>query len=268
MAIAKRYSGLLLAFGLVVAQSCKYDPHPPSGTQACASGSKPCPNGYLCSGGLCRIPADIPATNKDASGPAPDAPQASDGPGVSGSDTTTATSTGTNTGAACGGLNQTCCAGGVCTSAGTICSGQTYCIPCGALDQPCCSGNQCGDPLACTGGTCRLLNNDAGTATSTGTTTATIHDAGVDAATATFTNTMIVTVPITVHDAGTDAATATSTSTTTVTKTKPDAGSDASTSTGIATFKTIPFTVITTFPPISTGVTPATSTTTAAPSTH
>ena len=79
---------------------------------------------------------------------------------------------------------------------------------------------------------------------------------------------MIVTVPITVHDAGTDAATATSTSTTTVTKTKPDAGSDASTSTGIATFKTIPFTVITTFPPISTGVTPATSTTTAAPSTH
>lgn len=299
MAIAKRSSDLLLAFGLVLVLSCKYDPHPKSGTQACASGSKLCPNGYVCHAGACWIPADI---IPDASGPAPDASQVVDGPGGSGSDTTTATRTGTNTSVACGGLNRACCANNECTAVGTVCNGLTCvacgaagrpccansvcsgtgtictaagncvvcgssgyiccanntclgsdttclagnCVPCGAPGQPCCSGNLCGGTLVCTGGTCQPPAADGGVSTSTGTKTT------ADAGTTTVTNT--ATVTRTVRDAGIDAATATSTGTTTATKTTADAGIDASTSTGIIIPpRTILFTAITTFPPISTG---------------
>ena len=333
MAIAKRSFYLVLAFGLVLVLSCKYDPHPRSGTQACASGPKPCPNGYVCSAGACWIPADI---IPDASGPAPDAPQVVDGPVGSGSDTTTRT--GTATGTACGGLNRACCANNECTAPETVCNGLTCvtcgitgrpccannvcpgagsicaatgncvvcgssgyvccagntclgigttcsggnCVPCGASGQPCCAGNLCGAALACIGVTCQQPNPDGGVSTSTGATTATVRDAGIDVGTGTLTSTATVTG--TVRDAGADAATATSTGTTTATKTTADAGSDAPTSTGIITrpftgIRTV--TAISTVPPISTGtgtgkitgiatgvLPPVTSITTTAPSGH
>lgn len=270
--MAKRICEFLVAFGLV-ALSCKYDPRPRSGTQICASGPKQCPNGYVCSGGLCRIPTDI---IPDASEPAHDAPQVVDGPGGTGSDTTTTTRTATNTGTACGITGRPCCANNVCPGAGSICNagncvvcgssgyvccaGNTClgigttcsagnCVPCGASGQPCCAGNLCGATLACIGVTCQPPNPDGGVSTSTG--TATARDAGIDVSTTTATITATGT-PI-VRDAGNDASTATSTGTATATKTKGDAGNDAATSTSTATIRTFPGTGIITSTSISTG---------------
>ena len=142
--MARRSLDLLLAFVLMLVLSCKYDPHPASGGQICANPpAKACPSGYVCRAGLCRTPddySDLPPGEQDASEPAVDASQASDGLGDSGSDT--ATATGTKTGTACGGLNRACCANDECTAAGTVCNGLT-CVACGTASRPCCANSSC-----------------------------------------------------------------------------------------------------------------------------
>ncbi len=52
--------------------------------------------------------------------------------------------------AACGGVNQPCCAGDRCTAG--VCRGGT-CAACGGLGQPCCAGSNCGSNV-CRGGEC------------------------------------------------------------------------------------------------------------------
>ncbi|HJX52243.1 MAG TPA: hypothetical protein VJ801_05705 [Polyangia bacterium] len=150
--MAKRSCEFLVAFGLV-ALSCKYDPRPQSGTQACASGSKPCPNGYTCFQDTCWIPAEIPPANQDASGSAPDAPLVVDGP--VGSGTITTTGTGTSTGPACGGLNRTCCANKQCNAVDTVCNDSGVCVACGITGRPCCANDVCpGAGSICNAGNC------------------------------------------------------------------------------------------------------------------
>jgi hypothetical protein len=258
--MAKRSFDLLLAFGLVVVLSCKYDPHPGNGKQTCgASGAKQCPNGYTCHNGTCWIPDEIP----DASGPAPDAPPAGDGPSGSGSNTTTATSTGT----ACGGLNRACCANKQCTALDTICNDSGVCVACGISGRPCCANKVCpgvgsicntdgncvvcgssgyvccanntciGDTI-CSLGSCVPCGGAAGQPCCAGnppcsgtlaclgaTCQQPIPDGGVSTSTGTAT----------AHDAGIDVATGTSTGTATVTTTVHDAGNDAATNTSTGT---------------------------------
>lgn len=258
--MAKRSFDLLLAFGLVVVLSCKYDPQPKSGTQICASGAKPCPSGYKCYAGTCWIPAEIPPL--DASGPAPDAPQVADGPSGSGSDTATATGTGT----ACGGLNRACCANKQCTALDTICNDSGVCVACGITGRPCCAnkvcpgvgsicntdgncvvcgssgyvccaGNTCIGETICSLGSCVpcgavsepcCAGNPpcSGTLACIGVTCQQpIPDGGVSTSTGTAT----------AHDAAIDVATGTLTGTATVTTTVRDAGIDAATNTSTGT---------------------------------
>jgi hypothetical protein len=54
---------------------------------------------------------------------------------------------------ACGGVGQSCCAGGQCGS-NSQCSAQGTCVACGGLGQSCCGGTQCGGGAICTAGTC------------------------------------------------------------------------------------------------------------------
>ena len=259
MASAKRISDLLLAFGLVAALSCKYDPQPPNGTQLCAAPpAKRCPDGYNChTDGKCWTTPEILS---GAGGSTPDAPQATGGSGgndggggktgtrtgtktntgtatgtvtATGTATDTATVTGTvtatgtvtvtgtDTGPTCGTENQPCCAGNTCINIAHTCSAG-YCVLCGLRDQPCCTASTAcrNTNIECIGGTCQPSDQDAGGPTSTGTGTTTVHDAGI----ATTTNTATGTV----RDAGLDAATATATGTTTA---KGDAGIDAPTAT-------------------------------------
>jgi hypothetical protein len=57
----------------------------------------------------------------------------------------------------CGQLNQTCCAGRICSAAGTSCPAEGICRSCGNAGEACCPGtSKCNDAaLECTAGTCR-----------------------------------------------------------------------------------------------------------------
>ena len=176
MAIAKRSFDLLLALGLVVVLSCKYDPNPPNGIQLCAAGSekKQCPDGYYChkKDGKCWTSPEPP---KDA-GRALDAPQAAGGSGGNGaggsagardtkappinSDSITAGSGDATTlstddsGVACGGLDRLCCANNQCKAEATVCNG-VRCVVCGSSGYPCCANNTClGSNTVCSAGNC------------------------------------------------------------------------------------------------------------------
>ena len=153
MAIAKPSFDLLLAFGLLAALSCKYDPRPPNGVQTCAGtdAGKQCPSGYECRAGKCyNTPADDGGLGLDA----PQSVGGSGGNGAGGNagagDTMTSNP---DSSAACGQLTQSCCANSQCT-AGTVCNGAS-CVLCGASDQLCCAGNTCATAgLVCSGGSC------------------------------------------------------------------------------------------------------------------